>query len=104
MILENWSEEAKQTVDNFSPKEKERLNAIIAMNIMVCNMNNESAYFTWIYLVPDCADEDDFIDFARNDEETEENKLFDEAVELFKNLWKNYAAEDKGLYIAGKTY
>ena len=104
MILENWSEEAKQTVDNFSPKEKERLNAIIAMNIMVCNMNDESAYFTWIYLVPDCADEDDFIDFARNDEETEENKLFDEAVELFKKLWKNYAIEENGLYIAAKTY
>lgn len=46
MILENWGEEAKQTVDNFSQKEKERLNAIIAMNIMVCNMNDESAYFT----------------------------------------------------------
>ena len=104
MILENWSEEAKQTVDNFSQKEKERLNAIIAMNIMVCNMNDESAYFTWIYLVPDCADEDDFIDFARNDEETEENKLFDEAVELFKKLWRNYADEKAGLYIAGKTY
>ena len=58
MILENWREEAKQTVDNFSQKEKERLNAIISMNIMVCNMNDESAYFTWIYLVPDCADED----------------------------------------------
>ena len=35
---------------------------------------------------------------------TEENKLFDEAVELFKELWRNYAAERKGLYIAGKTY
>lgn len=104
MILENWSEEAKQKVDNFSQKEKERLNAIIAMNIMVCNMNDESAYFTWIYLIPDCADEDDFIDFARNDDGTKENTLFDEAVELFKKLWKNYAAEEKGLYIAGKTY
>lgn len=44
MILENWSEETKQIVNNFSPKEKERLNSIIAMNIMVCNMNDESAY------------------------------------------------------------
>ena len=26
MILENWSEETKQIVNNFSPKEKERLN------------------------------------------------------------------------------
>lgn len=36
-------------VKNFSRKEMERLNAIIAMDIMVRNMNNESAYFTWIY-------------------------------------------------------
>lgn len=26
----------------------------------------------------------------KNDEGTEENKLFDEAVELFKKLWRNY--------------
>lgn len=104
MILENWSEETKQIVNNFSPKEKERLNSIIAMNIMVCNMNDESAYSSWIYLVPDCASEDNFIDFAQNDEGTEENKLFDEAVKLFKKLWKKYAAENNGLYIAGKTY
>ena len=104
MILVNWEEDAKVIVKNFSRKEMERLNAIIAMDIMVRNMNNESAYFTWIYLIPDCADEYDFIDFARNDEGTEENKLFDEAVELFKELWRNYAAERKGLYIAGKTY
>ena len=104
MILENWSEDAKQTVHKFSLKETERLDTMIAMNIMICNMNDEGAYMTWIYLVPYCADEDDFIDFARNDEGTEGNKLFDEAVELFKKLWRNYADEKAGLYIAGKTY
>ena len=61
MILVNWEEDAKMIVKNFSRKEMERLNAIIAMDIMVRNMNNESAYFTWIYLVPDCANEYDFI-------------------------------------------
>ena len=49
MILVNWEEDAKMIVKNFSRKEMERLNAIIAMDIMVRNMNNESAYFTWIY-------------------------------------------------------
>ena len=88
MILENWSEETKQIVNNFSPKEKERLNSIIAMNIMVCNMNDESAYSSWIYLVPDCASEDDFIDFAQNDEGTEENKLF-ELLNYLRNYGKN---------------
>lgn len=46
MILVNWEEDAKVIVKNFSRKEMERLNAIIAMDIMVRNMNNESAYFT----------------------------------------------------------
>lgn len=100
MILENWSEEAKQTVDNFSQKEKERLNIIIAMDTIVSVM--ELAYFAWNRLVPDCADEDDFINFARNDEGTEENKLFDKAVKLFKELWKIHANNE--LYIAGKIY
>ena len=45
MILVNWEEDAKVIVKNFSRKEMERLNAIIAMDIMVRNMNNESAYF-----------------------------------------------------------
>ena len=77
MILEKWDEEAKEIVKGFSHKEMERLDAIIAMHIMVCNINDEG---------------------------TEENHLFDEAVELFKKLWQMYASEDNGLYIGGKTY
>ena len=100
----NFDEEAVNIIKGFSIKEKERFNTIIAMNIMITNMNDEGAYMTWIYLVPDEASEYDFIDFATNDEGTEENHLFDEAVVLFKKLWKRYAEEDKGLYIAGKCY
>jgi len=44
MILVDWEEDAKMIVKNFSRKEMERLNAIVAMDIMVRNMNNESAY------------------------------------------------------------
>ena len=104
MFTEKWDNEAKEIVDKMSRKEKDRLNAIIAMNVMVCNMNDESAYMSWVYLVPDCANEWDFIDFAVNDEGTEENRLFDEAVELFKKLWRRYADKDDGLYIGGKAY
>ena len=39
MILVNWEEDAKVIVKNFSRKEMDRLNAIIAMDIMVRNMN-----------------------------------------------------------------
>ncbi len=104
MILEKWDDEAKEVVRKFSSNEKDRLNAIIAMHIMVCNMNDEGAYMTWIYVVPDEATEWDFIDFAQNDEGTEENKLFDEAVDLFKKLWNEYAKDDHGLYIGRKAY
>lgn len=104
MILEKWDEEAKEIVKGFSNKEMERLDAIIAMHIMVCNINDEGAYMTWIYVVPDCPTEWDFIDFAKNDEGTTENALFNEAAELFKKLWKNYAAEKNGLYIGGELY
>lgn len=93
-------EEAKKIISKMTDQEKERLHAIISMNTLVCGMNDESAYMTWIYLVPDCADIYDFIDIA----EGEENDLFDDAIVLFKKLWKNYAAKENGLYIGGKCY
>lgn len=66
MILEKWDDEAKEVVRKFSSNEKDRLDAIIAMHIMVCNMNDESAYMAWIELaVPDCPSEWDFIDLHR---------------------------------------
>ena len=85
-------------------QKKDRLNAIIAMDFMVRSMNDESAYFTWIYVVPDCSNEYDYIDFAANDEGTDTNQLFAEAVELFKKLWRRYADEKGGLYIGDKVY
>lgn len=104
MILENWDEEAKQIIRKFTSVERDRLDAIIAMDIMVRNMNDESAYFTWIHVVPDCANEYDYIGLAENDTETDMNESFDEAVELFKKLWRRYADEKGGLYIGDKVY
>lgn len=103
-LLLNTENEAKELIEKLSSKEKDRFEAIVAMHTMVINMNDESAYCTWIYLVPDEATVWDFIDFATNDEGTEENHLFDEAVVLFKKLWNKYAKEEKGLCIGGKTY
>ena len=104
MCISKWDDEAKEMVSKMSRNEKDRLDAIIAMNTLVMDMNDEGAYMTWIYLVPDCANEWDFIDFAVNDEGTKENELFNEAVVLFKELWIEYATKNKGLYIGGKTY
>ena len=89
MILENWDEKAKEIVKGFSTEEMERLNVIIAMNIMIRNIDYEGAYMTWIYVVPNAATE---------------NALFNEAVVLFKELWENYAAEKNGFHIGGKLY
>ena len=36
MILVDWEEDAKMIVKNFSRKEMERLNAIVAMDIIQC--------------------------------------------------------------------
>ena len=44
------------------------------------------------------------IDFAKNEEGTEKNKMFDATVALFKKLWEQYASKDDGLYIGNKTY
>lgn len=105
MFTDKWDEEAKEIVAKMSRNEKDRLEAIMAMHTMVINMNDESAYMTWIYLVPDGASEWDFIGFAENDEDgVNGNSLFDDAVKLFKKLWNRYAKEDAGLYIGGKTY
>ena len=104
-MIRNWDEEAKARVKRMTGKEKDRLEAIMAMHTMVINMNDESAYMSWIYLVPDEASEWDFIDFAVNDEEgVNGNHLFDDAVKLFKSLWNRYAKEEGGLYIGGKCY
>ena len=104
MYTNIWDNEAKEMVAKMSRIEKDRLDAIIAMNTLIMDMNDEGAYMSWIYLVPDCANEWDFIDFVVNDEGTESNHLFDEAVVLFKKLFARYAMEDKGLYIGGKCY
>ena len=104
MYTSKWDNEAKEMVSKMSVVEKDRLHAIIAMNTLIMDMNDEGAYMSWIYLVPDCANEWDFIDFAVNDEGTESNHLFDEAVMKFKSLWVRYAMENEGLYIGGKCY
>ena len=95
MILEKWDEEAKEIVKGFSNKEMERLDAIIAMHIMVCNINDEGAYMTWIYVVPDCPTEWDFIDFAKNDEGTTENALFNEAAEQKTTILQTAAVNQR---------
>ena len=51
MILVDWEEDAKMIVKNFSRKEMERLNAIVAMDIMVRIMNLLILHGFILYLI-----------------------------------------------------
>lgn len=55
-----------------------------AMHEVICSLNDEGAYMTWIYLVPDDADDDDLMWFAEDESE------FDDLCRLFNKLIKRY--------------
>lgn len=74
----------------------DRFRNIRAMHEIIQSMNDESAYCRWIYTVPDCAGDEDFM-YIACDEET-----FADCAKLFKHLYTNYIAS--GLYIGGKLY
>lgn len=75
----------------------ERYNLVKSMDTIVKSLNDEGAYYNhWIYIVPDEADDDDFLDIAE-DEET-----FVEAVRCFKGIVREYMKS--GFYVAGELY
>ena len=60
-----------------------RTNQLRAMHNMMCEANDENLYMSWIYLMPDGATEEDFLDIAFDDE------LYNECFDLFVKLVKN---------------
>ena len=75
----------------------EKFEALRSMNTIIKNMNDESAYNAWIYIIPDGADDDELMEIAEEDEES-----FEDACNLFAKLIKRYMKY--GLYIDGKVY
>lgn len=75
----------------------EKFEALRSMNNIIKNMNDESAYNAWIYIIPDGADDDELMEIAEEDEET-----FEDACKLFARLIVNYMKY--GMYIDGKVY
>ena len=75
----------------------EKFEALRSMNTIIKNMNDESAYDAWIYIIPDGADDDELMEIAEEDEES-----FEDACNLFAKLIKRYMKY--GLYIDGKVY
>ena len=64
---------------------KNRVELLKAMHRIVASLNHEGAYYnSWIYLVPDCPSEEDFIDMAENDD------IMDECAKLFVSLISSY--------------
>lgn len=57
-----------------------RMHQIKAMNDIMVEANDENIYMSWIYLVPDCADDEDFADIAVDD------NLYNECFDLFIKL------------------
>lgn len=68
-----------------------------AMNTIVMALNHEGAYYDrWIYIVPDCATDGDFLDIA------EDGELFADAISCFGGIMKDYS--NSGIYIGNKLY
>lgn len=67
-----------------------------AMHEIITALNNENAYASWVYLMPDCPTEEDFQDFAENP------SMFDELCNKFVNLLGIYLCD--GIFMANKLY
>lgn len=65
-----------------------RIIQLKAMHTLMCEANDENIYMTWIYLMPDCPREEDFIDIAINDEQY--NECFDLFVKLIAKNGNRY--------------
>ena len=75
----------------------EKFEALRSMNTIIKNMNDESAYNAWIYIIPDGADDDELQEIAEEDEDS-----FKDACNLFAKLVRKYMKY--GLYIDGEVY
>ena len=65
-----------------------RITQLKAMHKLMCNANDENIYMTWIYLMPDCPSEEDFINIALDDEQY--NERFDLFVKLIAKSGNRY--------------
>lgn len=69
-----------------------RAKLVEAMNNIIIAINDESAYCSWIYLVPDEATQEDFNDIAADED------MFSDVCVLFRKLLKKYG--ESGFYVA----
>lgn len=65
-----------------------RVAQLKAMHQLMMAANDESIYMSWIYTVPDCPSDEDFIDIAMDDEQY--NECFDKFVKLIAKNGNRY--------------
>lgn len=82
----NKEVERKDTIAGYT--RDARVAQLKAMHQLMCEANDEGIYMAWIYTVPDCPSEEDFIDIAMDDEEY--NHCFDLFVKLIAKSGNRY--------------
>lgn len=65
-----------------------RVAQLKAMHTLMCKANDENIYMSWIYFMPDCPSEDDFMYIAINDKQY--NECFDLFVKLISKSGNRY--------------
>lgn len=74
----------------------EKFEILKAMNLIILSMNDEGAYMSWIYLIPDQADDEDLLMCAEDEE------IFSDACTKFRSLIREYGGS--GFYIGKEVY
>ena len=78
--------ERKDTIAGYT--RDARVAQLKAMHQLMCEANDEDIYMSWIYTMPDCPSDEDFIDIAMDDEQY--NECFDKFVKLIAKSGNRY--------------
>ena len=84
----------------------ERFELLKAMNTIISMMNDEGAYFEWIYTIPDCATDEELMEISIDAEEDygTEFDIFAEAVKEFGRIIRAYGEGGIYCYHSDKVY
>lgn len=83
-------------MDSIEQRMQERFEYMQIMHKMILSMNNEEAYMTWIYTVPDMPSDEDLREIAEDDD------MFQEVCNLYRRLLEVYGGD--GFFIGGRAW
>lgn len=73
----------------------EKFELLKAMNTLVRAMNDEGAYYTWCYVIPDGADDEELREIAFD----EDDELYRDACHSFRRICEEYLKH--GFFLGG---